>query len=187
MNVKQSYFDFLAEQEAKKKIQAIIRKGIDEWKQKQAYEYKPGTDPYTGDYSGEVWQIPGKTIGDIYKTDGEVLMAYSGNSEATFCSGHGLDFNNVAFEISDDINKVLWDLRFKWIMLHKQELFEEYDVKDYNDSWTEDDVYDCICEHMRFEERYDWTWMTETFPEYVLGDDGKPSGHISDLIFDITD
>lgn len=35
MNVKQSYFDFLQEQGAKEKIQAVIRKGIDDWKQQE--------------------------------------------------------------------------------------------------------------------------------------------------------
>lgn len=52
MNLKQSYFDFLAAQGAKEKVKEIIAKGIERWKKEPAYEYEPGVDPYTNDYSG---------------------------------------------------------------------------------------------------------------------------------------
>ena len=186
MNIKQSYFDFLQEQGAKEKIQAVIRKGIDEWKKEPAYEWKPTVNDF-GDTSGELYRIYGKTIGDICKTDGEVLMAYSGNSEATFCSGHGLDFNCVAIEVGWDVNNVLYTLRREWMMKHLKDLLEEYNVTDYDESWTEDDVWECLGEEMRMDEHYDHIWMAETFPEFLLDDDGKPSGNKDDLIFGITD
>ena len=185
MNVQQSYFDFLQEQGAKEKIKSVIRKGIDKWKQHQAYEYKPTVNDF-GDTSGEVIPIYGKTIDDICKTDSEVLLAYSGNSWATYCSGHGLDYNNVAKEISWDINHELITLRIKWIMKHLHELLVEYDVKDYDESWTEADVYEAIGEQMRMEKFYDHIWMAETFPEYLLDEDGEPSEYIQDLVFNIT-
>lgn len=185
MNVQQSYFDFLQKQGAKEKIQSVIRKGIDKWKQHQAYEYKPTVNDF-GDTSGEVNPIYGKTIGDICKNDSEVLLADSGNSRATYCSGHGLDFNNVAYEISWDICDELFALRNKWILKHLHELLEEYDVKDYDESWTETDVYEVIGEQMRLDKFYDHIWMAETFPEYLLDEDGEPSEHIQDLVFNIT-
>jgi hypothetical protein len=71
-------------------------------------------------------------------------------------------------------------------MKHLHELLVEYDVKDYDESWTEADVYEAIGEQMRMEEFYDHIWMAETFPEYLLDEDGEPSEYIQDLVFNIT-
>lgn len=185
MNVKQSYFDFLHEQGAKEKVQAVIRKGIDEWKQKQAYEYKPGTDPYTGDYSGEVWQIPGKTIGDICKTDMEVLEAYSGRSEATHMSKCGLSYNRVADEITWDINNCMGELRGEWAMQNLDELLA-WKGMERDHEWEEDDIYEVISEQILVDEYLNYEWMKETFPEYIEVSDAMP-GRYEELIFDVDD
>ena len=186
MNVKQAYFDFLAKQGAKQKVKTAIENGISKWKNRPAYEYKSTINDF-GDTSGEVNRIYGKTIGDICHTDVEVLLAYSGNSEATYCSGHGLDFGNVAKEISWDINNVFYDLRLKFMKENLQELIAEYDVQGYDDTWSDEDVWECLGEEMRSGERYDYIWMAEQFPEYLLDEEGNQTGKIYNLIFDITD
>lgn len=184
MNVKQSYYSFLQKQGAKEKIQSLIRKGIDKWKQQQAYEYKPTVNKF-GETLGEVNPIYGKTIGDICKTDVEVLLAYSGNSRVTFRLGHGIDFNNVAYEINMYIENELLILRDEWIKRHLQELLVEYDMKDYDKSWDDVDVYVRVSDKMRRNNIYNFIWMAEAFPEYLLDKDGKPSKNKQDLVFKI--
>ena len=184
MNVKQSYYNFLQEQGAKEKIQSVIRKGIDKWKQHQAYEYRPTVNKF-GETLGEVNPIYGKTIGDICKTDVEVLLAYSGNSRVTFRLGHEIHFNNVAYEISMYIENELLILRDEWIKRHLQELLVEYDMKDYDKSWDDADVYVCVSDRMRRNDIYNYIWMAEVFPEYLLDKDGKPSKNKQDLVFKI--
>ena len=170
MNVKQAYFDFLQEQGAKDKIQAIIRKGIDEWKLQQAYRYKPDdNDP--GDYSGHCHMMSGKKIGDIATTDMEVLKAYTGDSEATYTSGCGLRWLRVADRIGQNINDKLSELKGEFILKNADALFEEYDIEREND-WTDDDIYESLSEAIILnEDALNSEWMIQTFPEYQTIDD----------------
>lgn len=170
MNVKQSYFDFLAKQGAKEKIQTIIRKGIDEWKQKQAYAYHPDdNDP--GDYSGHCHMMGDKTIGDIAKTDMEVLKAYTGDSEATYTSGCGLRWLRVADRVTSDIDDCLSTLKGQFIKENAEALFEEYDIE-HDESWSEDDVFQTLDEAMinDFDSTLHYDWMQQEFPEYENDD-----------------
>lgn len=171
MDVKQSYFEFLQEQGAKEKIQAVIRKGIDEWKQQPAYEYESCTDPYTGDYSGRVNRIYGKTIGDICKTDMEVLKAYAGDSEATYASGCGLRWLRVADRVTSDIDDCLSTIKGQFIKENAEALFEEYDIE-HDGSWSEDDVFLTLDEAMinEFSASLHYEWMQQEFPEYENDD-----------------
>lgn len=174
MNVKQLYFDFLAKRGAKEKIQAIIRKDIDEWKQQQAFEWVPGVGDF-GDVSGELRTIWDKghaqTIGDVCKTDTDVLLSYSGNSEATYCSGCGLRFPKVAEEISRNINRCLDELCGEFILKNADALFEEYGIEHESD-WTEDDIYLELDEAIKLNEGLlNFEWMQQTFPEYETEDD----------------
>lgn len=184
MNVKQSYFDFLAKQGAKEKIQAIIRKDIDEWKQQRAYYYKPDdNDP--GDYSGHCHMMGDKTIGDIAKTDIEVLKAYTGDSEATYASGCGLRWLRVADRITSDIDDCLSTLKGQFIKENAEALFEEYDIE-HDESWSEDDIYLTLDEAMIDEAsaslHYDW--MQQEFPEYE--NDDFDDWHV-DYLFNVRD
>lgn len=170
MNVKQAYFDFLAKQGAKQKVQAIIEHGINEWKQQQAYEYHPDdNDP--GDYSGHCWSIHGKTIGDIAKTDIDVLKAYTGDSVATYTSGCGLSWTRVAERIADDITDCLTTLKGQFIEENAEALFEEYDIE-HDESWTEDDIWQTLDEAMILESSASLhnEWMRQEFPEYENDD-----------------
>ena len=170
MNVKQSYFDFLAKQEAKEKIQAIIRKGIDEWKTQQAYYYAPDdNDP--GDYSGHCHMMGDKTIGDIAKTDIEVLKAYTGDSAATYTSGCGLRWLRVADRITSDIDDCLSTLKGQFIAENAEALFEEYDIE-HDGTWSEDDVFLTLDEAMinDFDSTLHYEWMQQEFPEYKNDD-----------------
>lgn len=170
MNVKQSYFDFLAKQGAKEKIQAIIRKDIDEWKQQQAYYYEPNdNDP--GDHSGHCHMMGDKTIGDIAKTDIEVLKAYTGDNEATYTSGCGLRWLRVADRIGWSINDELSKLKGEFILKNSDALFEEYDIKREED-WTDGDIYMTLDEAMTLNDYgLNIDWMMKELPEYELIDD----------------
>lgn len=188
MNVKQSYFDFLQEQGAKEKVQDIIRKEIAEWKQKRAYEWKPTANDF-GDTSGELYQMYDKgkilTIGEVLKTDIEVLTAYSGNSEATYCSGCGLRYPNVAEEISWEINKCLGDFRGEWILLHRDELMEGQGQDPVGEEWEDDDYMEYINERVLDGEYMNYEWMKQEFPQYIYEDEDIPMA--ADLLFDIDD
>jgi hypothetical protein len=182
MNVKQSYFDFLQEQGAKEKIQAVIRKGIDEWKRQPAYAYHPDdNDP--GDYSGHCWSIHDKTIGDIAKNDIEVLKAYTGDSEATYASGCGLRWLRVADRITSNIDDCLSELKGQFITKNADALFEEYDIE-HDDSWTEDDIFLTLDEAMinEFSASLHYEWMQQEFPEYE--NDGFEDWH-TDYLFNV--
>jgi hypothetical protein len=128
MNVKQLYFDFLEKQGAKEKIQAIIRKDIDEWKKHQAYYYEPN-DNEPGDYSGHCHMMGDKTIGDIAKTDIEVLKAYTGDSEATYTSGCGLRWLRVADRVTSDIDDCLSIFKGQFIKLFEHIFSVQYFIR----------------------------------------------------------
>lgn len=182
MNVKQSYFDFLAKQEAKQKVKAVIEKGLSEWKTAQAYRFEDDEDPWTGDYSGHVWMIPDKKIGDIATTDIQVLKAYTGDSVATYVSRCGLHYTIVAERISDDINDCLSSIRGEFIEQNANALFEEYDIK-REDDWNEDDVFLTLDEAICLNDHgMDFEWMRIEFPEYSIDDDELPG---KDYMFDI--
>lgn len=184
MNVKQSYFDFLQEQGAKEKVQAIIRKGIDEWKQQQAYAYHPD-DNAPGDYSGRCWSIHDKTICDIAKTDIEVLKAYTGDSEATYASGCGLRWLRVADRIASDIDDCLSGLKGLFVSKNSDALFEEYDIG-HGETWTEDDIFQTLDEAMidEFSGTLHYEWMQQEFPEYE--NDDFEDFHV-DYLFNVRD
>lgn len=184
MDVKKSYFDFLAEQGAKEKIQAVIRKGIDEWKKEQAYYYA-ADDNDPGDYSGHCHMDGDKKIGDIAKTDMEVLKAYTGDSEATYTSGCGLRWLRVADRIGWNINDELSKLRGEFILKNANTLFEEYDIK-REDDWTDDDIVMTLDEAMTMNDYgLNIDWMMQELPEYELIDDEDLPA--SDYIFWIND
>ena len=170
MDVKQSYYAYLQEQGAKEKIQKIIADGIEEWKQQQAYYYdSDDNDP--GDYSGHCHMMGDKTIGDIAKTDIEVLKAYTGDSEATYASGCGLRWLRVADRITSNIDDCMSTLKGKFIKDNAEALFEEYDIE-HDDSWSEDDTFFAIDEAMidDFSCSLHYEWMQREFPEYENDD-----------------
>lgn len=188
MNVKQSYFDYLAAQAAKEKVQAIINNGIAEWKQKRAHEWKPTVNDF-GDTSGELYQIwrDGKTltIGEVFKTDMEVLLAYSGNSEPTYCSGCGLHYTNVAEEISWEINKCLGELLVEWALLHRDELMGGQGQVPVGDEWGDDDYWEYINERVLDGKYLNYEWMKQEFPQYIYEEEDIPIA--ADLVFNIDD
>ena len=188
MNMKQSYFDFLAAQGAKEKVQAIIDKEIAEWKNERAYKWKPTVNDF-GDTSGELYQMFDKgkalTIGDTCKTDIEVLLAYSGRSEATYCSGCGLRYTKVSEEISWNINKCLGGLRSEWILKHRDELLEGQNQDPVGEEWEDEDYIEYIDEHVLDGEYLNYEWMQQEFPQYIYQEDDIPMG--PELLFDIDD
>lgn len=185
MDIKQSYYAYLQEHGAKEKIQKIIAEGIEVWKKRPAYEWKPTVNDF-GDTSGELYQVHGenihevKTIGDVCKTDIEVLTSYSGNSEATYCSGCGLRYPNVAEDISYDINDCLTKLREQFISANADALFAEFDIE-HDDSWSDDDIYIALDEAMIDDDcSLNYDWMVKEFPQYL---DDDSSGEES--VFDV--
>ena len=187
MDAKQSYFDFLANQGAKQKVKDIIAKGIEEWKKHLAYEWKPSTNDF--DYSGGLHQIFNKethkpmTIGEICKTDMDVLLSYSGNSEATYCSRWGLRYPSVAEDISWEINKCLCGLRGEWIMKHRDELMDGCGEDYIGEEWSDDDIIEYVDENVLTDDYFNYDWMEQKFPEYIHQEDGVPMG--PELIFNI--
>lgn len=184
MNVKQAYFDFLQERGAKEKVQEIIRKGINEWKKAQAWYYD-ADDNDPGDCSGRCHMNGGKAIGDIAKTDIEVLKAYTGVSEATYASGCGLRWLRVADSITSDIDECLTDLKGEFILTNAVALFDEYDIE-HDDSWSDGDTLFAIDEAMivNFSASLNYEWMRKEFPEYENDDFEK--WH-TDYLFNVRD
>ena len=170
MDVKQSYYAFLEKQGAKCKVKSIIEDGIKKWRSCQAYRYESGTDPYTGDRSGNVWMIPDKTIGDIAKTDIEVLMAYTGNREASYASHCGWRFTQVYESISEDIQTCLYHLQYDFILENADALMEEYGIE-REPEWDSDRIYENIDEAMYDEYGITDEWMNKEFPEYEMPGD----------------
>ncbi len=184
MDVKKSYFNFFAAHGAKQKVLEVITKGIENWKQKQAWTYHPGTDPYTGDTSGCVSMVPNKKIGEICKTDMEVLKAYTGDSEATYVSGCGLHYLRVADRIGQDVNDCLSNLRGLFIKENATALFETYNIE-HDEDWTEDDIYLTLDEAM-IQEDYglNFDWMQQKFPEYEIDDEDMPARNYIFFIYE---
>lgn len=184
MNVKQSYFDFLAAQGAKQKVQAIIEHDINEWKKAQAWYYE-ADDNAPGDYSGHCHMNGDKTIGDICKTDMDVLKAYTGDSQATYTSGCGLHWMRVAERISRNINDCISQIRSQFISENADALFEEYDIE-HDADWTEDDIFLTLDEAMTQNDYgLNFEWMQQEFPEYILIDDEDLPAR--DYMFDINE
>ena len=182
MDVKQSYFDFLAEQGAREKVKALIAKEIEEWKAQPAYEYEAG-EFQENDYSGRVNRIPNKTIGDIAQTEMQVLMSYTGDSEATYCSHYGFNFLIVADRMSWHINDVLSELRGKFFLKYQKDMFALLGIVPEED-WTDDDIYEAISEN--YDEYLNYEWFRQEFPEYIYKED-EESPRYNELIFDIND
>lgn len=185
-DTKQAYYDFLSEQGAKEKVREIIADGIEKWKKEPAYEYLPTVDHWTNDYSGEVRQIADKTIGDICKTDMDVLRAYDGNSRATYTSHCGLSYTTVAEEIAGDINTCLYNLRTDFIHENEKMLVENYSyeidelVSRYKDaSWIDRKMFSLplsdggreYIEDFMSDDAPNYEWFDEQFPEYLSEDE----------------
>lgn len=130
------YLDSIGGKEA---VEKIINDGIEKFKNNQAYEwYDNGC---TFDMSGEIRKIPGKTIGDIWEKDLDILQALTGNSEATYISGCGLLWNNVAHEISYDISEYLYKAEEGYVLSHKDEIRKEIG---FEDEITEENLLDVM-------------------------------------------
>ena len=187
MNIKQSYFDFLAERGAKEKVKTIIDKEIAEWKEQRAYEWKPTVNDF-GDTSGELYQryAGGKalTIGDIAKTDIEVLTAYSGDSEATYCSGCGLRYMKVAERISWHINDCLGKMHSEWILMYRDELLEGQGQDPIGEEWEDEDYIEYIDERVLDGVYLNYEWFRQYLPEYIYKED-EENPRYDELIFDI--
>ena len=186
MNIQESYYKFLAANSAKEKVEKVITKQIEEWKQQPYYEWRPTINDF-GDTSGSLDKIYGKTIGEMCNTDGKVLIAYSGNSEATYVSHCGLSYKSVAEEISDDINEVLFGLYQDWIRQNREELFAELGIKDYDETWDDFDMYIAVREHPDMVDDLNYDWFNENFKQYYIGKDGQTTDDDSDLVFRIND
>ncbi|MBP5770956.1 MAG: hypothetical protein J6W75_06285 [Bacteroidaceae bacterium] len=169
MNVKQSYFDFLAKQGAKQKVTEIIRKGIEEWKQKPAYELNFGRTGVCQIYDNG----RALTIRDVCKTDMEVLRAFSGiNSSIYNPPGYGGHYTMVAEEIGQEINKCLRKLCGEWILKYRDELLKVFGdrVSEYtlaNDDNRKYYIWACVIE---YDKHINASWMKHEFPEYIYED-----------------
>ena len=181
MNIKESYFAFLDQNNAKEKLQKVISEQIEEWKQQPYYEYNPTVNDF-GDHSGEVNRIPGKTIGDVFTTESQILTAYSGNSEATYVSHCGLAYKSVAEEIAYDITDTFCALRQDWIRQNRDELLAELKITDYDETWEDDDLFMAVNEELH-DEYMEEEWFVKNFPQYCLDDEGNPNGDPDDLVF----
>ena len=71
MNVEDEFRSYLNSKSVKETVQKIISEGIQKYLSHQAYEWYDDECPY--DRSGGTRKIEGKTIGDLCKTDLEVL------------------------------------------------------------------------------------------------------------------
>ena len=178
MNVRQTYFDFLARQGAKQKIQAIIMDGIAYWRQQQAYYYDSNTNEDPDDNSGYCFPDGDKTIGDIAHSDIEILNAYTGKREASHDSGRGWNWLDVSDHIQQDINYCLGGLRNQFIKENADALFEQYGIK-CKPSWDECVIHEELSEALS---EYDYglneDWMMQEFPEYVVDDEYRGSDYL---------
>ena len=178
------YYDFLTRQGAKEKVREIIGNSIKEWKQHRAYEWEPSVNDF-GDTSGELHMVFAngrpQTIGDVCKTDMEVLTAYSGNKEPTYSSGCGWHYLTVADEISGHIDSCLCALRSEWILQHHEELMEAQ-VQSYRaEDWEDWEICDYVDENVLDGDYWNYEWMKQEFSEYIYKDDDTPME--PDLLF----
>lgn len=124
-DIQQSYFAFLDKKNAKDAVGKIIADGIEKWKKCDAYEEVDG-EFQPNDWSGELNKIEGKTIGDIAKTDMDVLQACTGGREPTYVSHYGWHFTKVDGEISYDINQYLNGILCEFIRQNEEALVAYY-------------------------------------------------------------
>lgn len=124
-DIQQSYFAFLDKKNAKDAVGKIIADGIEKWKKCDAYAYEP-VEFQPNDFSGRVVEIEGKTIGDIAKTEIDILWSHTGESLAAHMSHYGLDFPTVAEDISNDINQYLNSLLCEFVLQNEEALLEYY-------------------------------------------------------------
>jgi len=186
MNIKESYFAFLDQNNAKEKVEKVIADQIEEWKKQPYYEYEAGEDEF-GDHSGRVNRIQSKIIGDMCDTYGKVLTAWSGNSEATYVSHCGLSYKSVAEEISDDIDTVFCTLYIEWIKQNREELFAQLGIDDYDETWEDFDMYMAVHENAKMEDDLNYEWFCHNIRQYFIGEDGQPTDNEDDLVFRIRD
>ena len=168
--ITQSYYNFLAAHGAKEKLKKIIDTEIKKWKKCQAYEWRPNKNMY--DHSGELYEVlvdgHAQKIGDVCKTDADVLQAYSGVRIPTFCSGWGFQYTTVAEEMSDKINEFLYDLRYKWIIEHRDELMESQKQDYKSEQWDDEQVCEYVDNEILGCELLHYDWLFENFPEYLV-------------------
>ena len=178
--ITQSYYEFLATHGAKEKLKKIIDTEIKKWKKCKAYEWRPNKIMY--DHSGELYEVvvKGRTqkIGDVCKTDVDVLQAYSGFRMPTFCSGYGFHYTTVAEEMSSKINDFLYDLRYKWIIEHCDELMDGQEQDYKSEQWDDDEICEYVDNEILSSELLHYDWMFENFPEYLVSKDSDNEFYI---------
>lgn len=159
MDIEAHFKRYLSEHNAKEVLSKIIKDGIDEYKKHPAYRWYDDGNPY--DHSGVTTPVYGKTIGDIYKTEVEILQALTGNHTATFESGYGWNYNTVGDELSDRITEQFSTWTHDYIFSLKEDICKELN---FNEELTEDNYWELLD---------NWNIINacifyEMFPEYEI-------------------
>lgn len=159
MNIEDEFRNYLNSKNVKETVQKIISGGIQKYLSHQAYEWHDGECPY--DRSGSTRKIEGKTIGDLCKTDLEVLQAFTGDSYATYVSECGLSWCTVAYHLCSLINDVFRGETESFIVKNWDEVCAELGCKgEYNEENYEKVIEEWdIINSIYF---YEW------FPQYII-------------------
>ena len=156
MDVYKDYSDYLLSKGCKEEIKAFISEQIESWKKSVACVWYDNHDPY--DHSGDIKVLYDKKIGDIAKTDLEVLKCLTGDKKATYVSGRGWDFQTVGEDIGSQITDIFAKYYPQYISENKKALCEEFKLQpDCNN----DDFMDCF-----WNEIMHFRIVDEWFPEY---------------------
>lgn len=157
-DVEKQFKKYLSDNNAKEELAKLISNGIDKFKSKNAYKWYDDGNPY--DSSGSVIKLD-KTIGEICKTDIEVLQALSGNSTATYISHYGLSWDTVADELCYEINDFFHNHTKRFVFENKEKVCEKVGFEEELEEDNFCDFYDYFLPdyHSIFEE-----W----FPEYIV-------------------
>lgn len=159
MNIENEFRNYLNSKSVKETVQRIISEGIQKYLSHQAYEWCDDECPY--DRSGGTRKIEGKTIGDICKTDLEVLQAFTGDSYATYVSGCGLSWCTVAYHLCSQINNVFQEETESFIVKNWDEVCTELGLKgEYNE-----ENYEKVIEEWNV---INSIYFYEWFPQYII-------------------
>ena len=177
MTLEEKCNEYLRTTDLKEKLKENIAKGVEEYKTHQAYEWERGDCPY--DCSGELHKIYNKTIGDVYDNDIDILQAYTGNWEATYESGCGMNYLTVADEMTYDLRDIYDVYTDKFVKEHWNDVKEAYpeiegdfsieNVLELYDTW----------DFIKLETFNEW------FPEYMIEEEtiieGKPIKWLNEI------
>ena len=106
----------------KEAIENLIRQRIDEAKSLPYYKSWKSPVPY--DSSLRPYGT-GETIGERCKEDFQILCAFTGDTSATYASGHGLCCITIGDEIEDEVSRKIADLACLFVADNYEVVYRE--------------------------------------------------------------